>query len=127
MTKENKKFAVIETGGKQYIVEEGTIVSIEKLDTDKKDVEFKNVLLLFDGKKANLGKPYLNTSVKAEILSQEKDKKVRVFKFKKKTGFRKKQGHRQNYTTVKITSIKSKTTADKSKASDKEIKKITEK
>ncbi|RAP29851.1 50S ribosomal protein L21 [Candidatus Marinamargulisbacteria bacterium SCGC AG-343-D04] len=122
MNTSKHKFAVIETGGKQYIVEEGSVISVEKLTDSDKKVVFSNVLLVFDNNKIQLGAPYLDSSVTAEVLSEEKDKKVRVFKFKKKTGYRKKQGHRQNYTTVRVVSIGSKEKASKaastSKASD---------
>ena len=111
MAKTTEKIAVIETGGKQYLVEEGTIISVEKLDASKKTIEFKQVLLISDNGNVELGTPYLDSSVKAEVLAaEEKDKKVRVFKFKKKTGYKKTQGHRQRYTTVKITSIGKKST-----------------
>ena len=116
-------FAVIETGGKQYIVEVGTIISVEKLTSENKTLNFDKVLLKSINDNVTVGTPYIeNESVTAEILSTEKDKKIRVFKFKKKTGYKKTQGHRQTLSTVRILSLsaesKSKKTA-KSKVSDK--------
>ena len=106
MSDQKKEFAVIETGGKQYIVEQDTIISIEKLpDSKSKTFTFDTVLLHSKNGKLSVGNPYIKLNVKAEILANETDKKVRVFKFKPKTGYKKKQGHRQTYTTVKITSI----------------------
>ena len=103
--KENSEFAVIETGGKQYIVEPNTVISVEKLDYTKNSIILENVLLYSKNGQTSFGTPYLNYSVKAEVLADEKDKKIRVFKFKKKTGFKKKQGHRQKHTTIKVLSI----------------------
>lgn len=95
-------FAVIETGGKQYIVKEGDILRIEKLSDDKKDIEFDKVLMV-DNK---VGTPYIKgAKVKAALLKNAKAKKVIVFKFKKRKGYSKKQGHRQSFSEVKITQI----------------------
>jgi large subunit ribosomal protein L21 len=104
-SKEN--LAIIKTGGKQYIVKEGDVISVEKIDTDKETVEFETVLLVKETDQISIGTPNLNYVVSADILEhEEKDKKVRVFKFKRKTGYKKTQGHRQRYTTVRIKSIK---------------------
>lgn len=104
MSKE--KIAIIETGNKQYIVSEGDIISVEKLDLEPKNkVKLKNVLLVKDGNNLDIGTPFLDVTVEAELLSLEKDKKIRVFKFKKKTGYKKTQGHRQKYSTIKILKI----------------------
>ena len=112
-----KNVAVIETGGKQYIVSEGDVISIEKLNIDvDSDVTLDNVLLINNKKETLVGMPKLNFIVKAKVLNHEKDKKVRVFKFKKKTGFRKTQGHRQNYTTIKILTIEKLKNKSKEKA-----------
>lgn len=98
--------AVIETGGKQYYVEEGTVLYLEKLDTEAgKDIVFDKVLM------ANgvLGRPYVqNVEVVGEVVKHGKAKKIIVFKYNPKKKYRKKQGHRQPYTKVEIKTIKSK-------------------
>jgi large subunit ribosomal protein L21 len=103
-----ENIAVIETGSKQYLIKEGTVLDIEKLEIDdnKNTIEFDKVLLVRKGKTTKVGKPYLeNVKIKATVLNQIKAPKIIVFKFKKKTGYKKKQGHRQQLTTVKIESI----------------------
>jgi len=122
--------AVIETGSKQYIVKEGDVISVEKLNTDGKDVTFDTVLLVKQKGKVTVGAPNVDFTVKAEVLGEEKDKKVRVFKFKKKTGYKKTQGHRQDYTTVRIKSIAAKkaaATKAKKETASKDEKKETKK
>ncbi len=95
-------FAVIETGGKQYIVKEGDVLRVEKLSDDKKDIEFDKVLMV-DNK---IGMPYVEgAKVKGALLKNAKAKKVIVFKFKKRKGYSRKQGHRQSFSEVKITQI----------------------
>jgi len=98
--------AVIETGGKQYYVEEGTILYIEKIDVESgKTFTFDHVLML----NGHMGRPYLNNvEVKAEVLKHGKNKKIKVFKYNPKKKYRKTQGHRQPYTKVEIKSIKEK-------------------
>ena len=100
-------FAIIETGSKQYNVSENTVISVEKLDGNSDDtLKLDKVLLINDGKKTTLGTPYIdNAHIEATILDQEKEKKKIVFKFKRKTGYKKKQGHRQQLTTLKVTKI----------------------
>ena len=100
------KLAVIKTGGKQYLVEEGTILDIEKLaDTDGK-LEFNEVLLVDDGKAVQIGTPNLEkASVSAEVMQQFKDDKVKVFKMKRRKRYRRNLGHRQELTKVKIVKI----------------------
>lgn len=95
--------AIIETGGKQYYVELGQEIYIEKLDTETgKEVVFDKVLMV----NGVAGKPYLNNVVvKGEVIKHGKQKKIVVFKYKQKNNYHKKQGHRQPYTKVKITSI----------------------
>jgi large subunit ribosomal protein L21 len=102
-----KLFAIIETGGKQYKVSEGTIIDIEKLDTEaEKSVDFDKILLINDGTATTIGEPYIEkASVSGVVLNHFRDKKKIVFKFKTKTGYQKKQGHRQSITTVKIDKI----------------------
>lgn len=98
--------AIIETGGKQYYIEPGNEIYIEKLDSDAgKEVVFDKVLMV----NGVLGKPYLNNVVvKGEVLKHGKQKKIVVFKFKQKNNYHKKQGHRQPYTKVLIKSIEEK-------------------
>ncbi|MGF7056487.1 50S ribosomal protein L21 [Brassicibacter mesophilus] len=100
-------YAVIETGGKQYRVQEGDTIFIEKVDGNQGDaVSFERVLLLSDESEVKVGKPYVEgATVNASILEQGKAKKIIVFKFKAKKDYRRKQGHRQPYTKVKIEKI----------------------
>ena len=96
--------AVIETGGKQYYVEEGTVLYVEKLDVEAgKKIKFDKVLML-DGK---VGQPYLtNVEVTGEVVKHGKAKKIIVYKYKAKKGSsHRKQGHRQPYTKLTIKSI----------------------
>lgn len=96
-------FAVVETGSKQYIVKEGDILRIEKINAANGDeIEFDKVLMVDD----TVGNPYIeNAKVKATVMSQGKSKKIIVFKFKRRKGFKKKIGHRQHFTQVQITQI----------------------
>lgn len=101
-------YAVIETGGKQYRVEEGEYLQVEKLDA-KRSIIFDKVLLCVDGDKIEIGKPYIKgLKVSAKIKDEGKDKKVIIFKFKRKTGYKRKIGHRQPYTGLLIDKISSK-------------------
>ncbi len=99
-------YAIIETGGKQYKVEQGNIINVEKLDAEvDAEVSF-DVLMTSDEGKVTSGKPLLDgVSVKGKVLAHGKAKKVIVFKYKAKKDYRKKQGHRQPYTRVEIVSI----------------------
>ena len=96
--------AVIETGGKQYIVSEGSVIYVEKLDAEVgKKVSFDKVLMVDD----KVGTPYLNNvEVSGEVVRNGKAKKITIFKYTQKKKYRKKQGHRQPYTKVEIKSIK---------------------
>jgi large subunit ribosomal protein L21 len=96
-------FAVVETGSKQYIVKEGDILRVEKLNAEKgAEIEFDKVIMVDD----KIGNPYVeNAKVKATVIAQGKAKKIIVFKFKRRKGFQKKIGHRQHFTQVKITKI----------------------
>jgi len=100
-------FAVIKTGGKQYRVEKGDVLEIEKLGQDQgKKVTFNEVLLVVDDKNTLIGTPYVEAAqVKAEIVEDFKDKKVIVFKKKRRKGYKKKRGHRQEMTRIKIEDI----------------------
>ncbi|NLJ71596.1 MAG: 50S ribosomal protein L21 [Syntrophomonadaceae bacterium] len=101
-------YAVIKTGGKQFKVSEGDLVKIEKLDVVAGDtVTFDEVLLVNDGNgNLKVGNPIVeNAKVVAEVIQQGKSKKIIVYKYKKRKNYRKKQGHRQPFTKVKITKI----------------------
>ena len=99
--------AIIVTGGKQYKVAEGDVVYIEKLDQEAGDtVKFDQVLAILDGDKATFGTPVVEgASVDASVVKNGKGKKVVIFKYKPKKGYRLRQGHRQPYTKVEITKI----------------------
>ena len=103
-------FAIIKTGGKQYKIKEKDIIFVEKLNNKKGDkIDIKNVLLLSnDDKNIKIGAPILKgISVKAEVLEQKKDKKVIVFKKKRRKNYKRKNGHRQEITELKILKINS--------------------
>lgn len=111
-------FAVIQTGGKQYKVEEGDILKIEKLSQDRKEGEqpviyeegakviFDQVMLVDDGTSTKVGAPYLvGEKVTATVVTNDRHKKVIVVKYRAKSRYYKKNGHRQPFTEVKIESI----------------------
>ena len=100
-------YAIIETGGKQYRVQPGDTISVESLSGDTGDeLELRNVLLVSkDGKISTEEAKLKHAKVKAEIVSQGRSKKVTVFKYKAKTRYRKKAGHRQSHTTLKVNDI----------------------
>jgi len=100
-------FAVIETGGKQYIVEKGTTLSVEKLSPSKGDkVVFDKVLLIVDKEKVSIGAPYIKGAVvDATSLKDGREKKKIVFRYHSKTRYRKLKGHRQPFTSVQILSV----------------------
>ncbi len=101
-------FAIIETGGKQYQVSEGRYVDIELLNNEADSkVVFENIVMLVNGKKSKIGQPYVkNASVEGVIVKNDKTKKVLVYKQRAKKGYRRKQGHRQNFTRVMINKIR---------------------
>ncbi len=104
----NDKFAVIRTGGKQYVVREGDTIQVEKLSDDLKEgdkVKFDDVLLKAEGDKVELGEPQVKASVEAELIETAKDKKKLVLRFRAKSNYKKVKGHRQYYSKVKITKI----------------------
>lgn len=100
-------YAIIETGGKQYRVEEGDVLRVEKLNLEVGDkAVFDKVLLVSDEAGLQVGNPYLEgRTVEGTVREQAKAKKVIIFKYKAKKNYRKKQGHRQPYTEVKIDKI----------------------
>ena len=100
--------AVIKTGGKQYIVKPGDIIDIEKISGEPgEEVNFEEVLLVSaDGEDVKVGSPLVESArVEGKIVRQKKGEKIIVFKFKRRKGYRKKAGHRQNLTSVEITGI----------------------
>ena len=99
--------AIIVTGGKQYKVAEGDEIFIEKMEAEAGEaVVFDQVLAILDGDKATFGTPVVEgASVEAKIVKNGKGKKIRIFKYNAKKGYRKRQGHRQPYTKVEIGKI----------------------
>jgi large subunit ribosomal protein L21 len=100
-------YAVIESGGKQHRVSTGEEVRVEKLAAEVGEtISFDKVLLTSDGETVNVGKPYLDdVKVVGRITRHDKHKKIVVFKYKRRKGYRRKKGHRQQYTLVKIENI----------------------
>ncbi len=100
-------FAIIETGGKQYMVEEGQLLEVEKIEgKEGSTVELDRVLFIGGDGKAIIGKPLVKgAKIKATILAQKRGPKIIVFKKKAKTGYKKKQGHRQFLTVLRIDEI----------------------
>lgn len=99
-------YAIIETGGKQYKVEQGDVVFIEKLNVEAGDAVTFDKVLVVGGDDIKVGAPYVEgATVSANVVKNGKDKKIIVYKYKPKKGYHKKQGHRQPYTKVEITAI----------------------
>ena len=100
-------YAIIETGGKQYRVEEGDFIYVEKLDAEENaEVVFDKVVAVKKTATLKVGKPYVkDAAVKGTVVKNGKGKKVTVFTYKPKKGYARKKGHRQPYTMVKITEI----------------------
>jgi len=100
-------YAVIETGGKQYRVEQGSVLDVELLDAEVgKKVKLSRVLAVSDGKDLKIGTPEVKgAAVTAEVLDQHRAKKVVAFKKKRRKGYRKKIGHRQNMMKIKVEKI----------------------
>jgi len=100
-------YAVVNTGGKQYKVQQGEILRVEKIPGDVgSPVTFDRVLMFSDGETVSIGQPELdNVAVEGHIVEQGKAKKIIVFKYKRRKRYRRKQGHRQTYTAVQIDNI----------------------
>lgn len=100
-------YAVIQTGGKQYRVQQGDVIFVEKINSQADEaVTFDQVLLVGDGEATKIGAPTVaGAKVEGKVLAQVKGKKIVVYKYKAKKNERKKQGHRQPYTKVEITAI----------------------
>lgn len=100
-------YAIVDTGGKQYKIREGEILRIEKIPGEiGSQVSFDRILMFSDGENVRIGRPLLDgVAVKGHIVEQGKAKKIIVFKYKRRKRYRRKLGHRQLYTAVKIDSI----------------------
>ena len=100
-------YAIIETGGKQYRVQSGDVIFIEKLDSEQDaEVVFDKVLAVHNDKTLKVGKPYVkDASVTGVVLKQGKGKKINIFTYKPKKGSSRRLGHRQPYTKVQINTI----------------------
>ena len=109
-------YAVIETGGKQYRVSEGDVITVEKLNVeDGANVELDKVLILGEGSDIKVGTPYIEgAKIMGRVVENGKAKKVVIFKYKSKKDYRKKQGHRQPYTMIEILSLDGKAPVKKS-------------
>ena len=122
-------YALVDYSGNQILIKEGEKTRIPF--TDKKvgtKIVFDNVLFIDDGKDKKVGQPYINSfSINAKIVSHEKDKKIIVFKKKRRKGYQKKNGHRQNYTLIQVDSISAKTAAKKTTTKKTTTKKTTTK
>ena len=114
-------YAVIESCGKQYKVAQGDVVFFEKLDTEEgKKVTFDKVVLVSEEGKVQVGNPYVKgVKVEGKVVAHGKAKKIIVFKMKAKKNYRRKQGHRQPYTKVEITAIKTAAKKTATKAEEK--------
>lgn len=98
--------AVIETGGKQYLVQEGAILSVEKLEAKSGTVVFDKVILVDDGTATKVGAPYISgEKVSAEVVSEGREAKVTVIRYRPKSRHFVKRGHRQPFTKIKITKV----------------------
>ncbi len=100
-------YAIVNSGGKQYKIQQGDVFRVEKIPGEiGSPVSFDKVLMFSDGENVNIGRPVLdNVAVKGHIVEQGKGKKIVVFKYKRRKRYRRKLGHRQQYTEIKIDSI----------------------
>ncbi|OGW60362.1 MAG: 50S ribosomal protein L21 [Nitrospirae bacterium RBG_16_64_22] len=100
-------YAIVETGGKQYRVKEGDLLYVEKIPAEAgKKVDLGRVLFVSQGDRATVGRPVVEgASVEAEVVAQERGDKIVIFKHKRRKNYRKKQGHRQSLTRVRVTKI----------------------
>ena len=101
-------YAVIQTGGKQYKVSPGDVVKVEKLTANPGEtVELKDVYMISDGDKMNVGRPFIaSASVMAEVMGEGRGEKIIIFKHNRRKGYRRTNGHRQDFTTLKVKEIK---------------------
>ena len=100
-------YAIVATGGKQYRVREGQVINVEKLGAEAgSDVVLEKVLLVGEGDEVKIGTPYVeDAAINCQVLEHKRDRKIIVFKHKRRKDYRKKAGHRQEYTRLKVTSI----------------------
>ncbi len=100
-------YAVVNSGGKQYKVRKGDILRVERMDGEVGEaVDFDRVLMFNDGEEVRIGRPLLeDVKVRGEIVAQDKSKKILVFKYKRRKGYRRTRGHRQPFTAVRIDRI----------------------
>ena len=114
-------FAIVNISGKQYRVEKGDEIKVALLDTESgKKVKFDNVLLTDDGKKVTIGNPVVSgATVSGTVINHGRDRKIIVFKKKRRKGYRRKNGHRQDFSLIQIDSIS--TSASKKKAAPKKV------
>ncbi len=98
-------YAIIATGGKQYKVSEGDVIKVEKLDAEAGNVVTFDQVIAVKDDELKVGEAVANATVTATVMDQGKGKKIIVYKYKRKTGYHKKNGHRQAYTAVKIDKI----------------------
>jgi large subunit ribosomal protein L21 len=100
------EYAIIKSGGKQYRVSPGDVIDVELFEGEKGPFECSDVLFYFDGKEAKLGAPFVaKATVRGEILGDVRGPKLIAYKYKKRKNYRRKRGHRQNYTRIKITEL----------------------
>lgn len=101
-------YAIMETGGKQYRVQEGDTIYVEKLDLDDgAEITIESILAIGDGAEVKVGTPFVaGATVTGKVLKTGKGKKIMVFKYKSKKNYRRRQGHRQPYTKIEIMAIK---------------------
>jgi large subunit ribosomal protein L21 len=100
-------FAIVKTGGKQYRVAENSVIRVEKLEAEAgSKIELSDVLMIADGKKSSIGTPFVSgAKVQATVVEQMRDRKVIIFKKKRRHNYRRKKGHRQHLTVLKINKI----------------------
>ena len=114
-------FAIVNISGKQYRVEKGDQIKVALLETEAgKKVKFENVLLTDDGKKVSIGNPVVSgAAVSGTVINHGRDRKVIVFKKKRRKGYRRKNGHRQDFSLIQIDSVSA--SASKKKAAPKKV------
>jgi len=100
-------YALVEIKGKQYKAEQGSLLKVDKINEENgAKLEFDKVMLISDSEKVKVGKPYVDgAKVTAVLENQKKDRKIIIYKYKKRKGYRKKQGHRQEFSYLRIENI----------------------